>query len=390
MLKESAFSVRYPRHDLVIAANQIREGRFQRSLALLTAGTSIVSGLEVAYEHYRGSYSRRVMYTPVIMSVLLAVAGVAGFFSRRAARTVLRLVSAVTLADAAIGFYFHIRGVKRKPGGWRLPMTNMIMGPPIFAPLLFGTSAYLGLIASYLQREDASRISVSGKDTFLARLLPSRESRKLLSAEQDIREGRFQRQVAIVTGVSALLSGFEAFYSHYKNNFGYAVQWTPIVLAPALAAASFASVKSRKVATTALPALSLLASADAAVGFYYHGRGVLRRPGGRKHLFYNIIYGPPIFAPLLFGAAGMLGMLASLLRRKRLRLNMKQNDLDPSLCCPAKPSPANLSRHGARPDITAGFSTLSQSLFWDDATRQVVTTTCRCAPRDKVFLGRGI
>ena len=34
-------------------------------------------------------------------------------------------------------------------------MTNMIMGPPIFAPLLFGTSAYLGLIASYLQREDA-------------------------------------------------------------------------------------------------------------------------------------------------------------------------------------------------------------------------------------------
>lgn len=317
MLKQSAFSVRHPRRDLVIAANQIREGRFQRSLALLAAGTSIVSGLEVAYEHYRGSYSRRVMYTPVIMSVLLAFAAIAGFFSRRAARTLLRLVSAVTLADAAIGFYFHIRGVKRKPGGWRLPMTNMIMGPPIFAPLLFGTSAYLGLIASYLQREDASRISVSGKDTFLARLLPSRESRKLLSAEQDIREGRFQRQVAVVTGISALLSGFEAFYSHYKNNFAYAVQWTPIVLAPALAAASFASVKSHRVATTALPALSLLASADAAVGFYYHGRGVLRRPGGRKHLLYNVIYGPPIFAPLLFGAAGMLGMLASLLRRKR-------------------------------------------------------------------------
>jgi hypothetical protein len=146
--------------------------------------------------------------------------------------------------------------------------------------------------------------------------LPAKESRELLSAEQDIREGRFQRQVAIVTGVSALLSGFEAFYSHYKNNFRYAVQWTPIILAPALAAASFGSVKSRRLATTALPALSLLASADAAVGFYYHGRGVLRRPGGSKHLLYNIMYGPPIFAPLLFGAAGMLGLLASLLRRR--------------------------------------------------------------------------
>ena len=74
------------RHDLEIVANRIREGRFQRSLSLLTAGTSIASGLEVAYEHYRGSYSRRVMYTPVIMSALLAVAGIAGFFSGRAAQ----------------------------------------------------------------------------------------------------------------------------------------------------------------------------------------------------------------------------------------------------------------------------------------------------------------
>ena len=52
------------------------------------------------------------------------------------------------------------------------------------------------------------------------------------------------------------------------------------------------------------------------MGFYYHARGVLRRPGGSKRLLYNIMYGPPIFAPLLFGAAGMLGILASLLRRR--------------------------------------------------------------------------
>lgn len=317
MPKQSALAIRHARRDLEIVVSHVRDGQFQRSLSLLTAATSVLSGLEVAYEHYRGSYSQRVMYTPVIMSAVLALAGIAGFFSRRAAQGVLRLVSAVTLVDAGIGFYFHIRGINRKPGGWRLPMTNMIMGPPIFAPLLFGTSAYLGLIASYLQREEASHVLTSGKGTLLARFLPSREGRRVLSMEQDIREGRFQRQVAIVTGLSALLSGFEAFYSHYKNNFRYAAQWTPIILAPALAAAAFASVKSRKVATTALPALSMLAAADAAVGFYYHGRGVLRRPGGTKHLLYNILYGPPIFAPLLFGAAGMLGMLASLLRRKR-------------------------------------------------------------------------
>jgi hypothetical protein len=304
--------------DAAAITHRIREGRFQRSLALLTAATSVVSGLEVAYEHYRGSYSRRVMYTPVILSGVLAIAGVAGFFSRRAARTVLRFASFVTLVDAGVGFYFHIRGIARKPGGWRLPMTNMIMGPPIFAPLLFGTSAYLGLIASYLQREDASLLEGGADaDQWLARLLPPRAGRDLISAEQDMREGKFQRQVAIVAGVSALLSGFEAYYSHYKNNFRYKAQWSPVIIAPLLAAAAFASVKYRRLATTALPALSAVAGADAAVGFFYHARGVLRRPGGSKHLLYNIMYGPPIFAPLLFGAAGMLGILASLLRRRR-------------------------------------------------------------------------
>jgi hypothetical protein len=318
-MSELKAEILHPVETLKTLEDRIREGRFQRSLALLTAASSVLSGLEVAYEHYRGSYSRRVMYTPVILSGVLAGAGIAAFFSRRAARWFLRIAAAVTLVDAVVGFYFHILGIARKPGGWRLPMTNMIMGPPIFAPLLFGTAAYLGLIASYLQREDAKSIERGdgATDTWLACLLPPRTGRELISTEQDIREGKFQQQVAVVAGISALLSGFEAYYSHYKNNFRYWVQWTPIVIAPLLAAVAFTATRSRRIATTALPAISAVASADAAIGFFYHARGVVRRPGGTKHLLYNIIYGPPIFAPLLFGAAGMLGILASLLRRRR-------------------------------------------------------------------------
>lgn len=135
------------------ALEHLRKGCFQRSLCLLVSATSIASGLEVGYEHYKGSYSNPVMYTPVILSGALASASLLGVFSRGAARTILRWTSCVTLADGVIGFYFHIRGVARKPGGWSLPVTNIVMGPPIFAPLLFGTSAYLGLIASYLRRE---------------------------------------------------------------------------------------------------------------------------------------------------------------------------------------------------------------------------------------------
>jgi len=297
---------------------RVREGRFQRWLALAAGLSSALSGLEVAYMHYRGSYSRRVMYTPVILSAALLGAGTWAFSSRQAAKTVLPAVSAITLADCAIGTYFHIRGIHRKPGGWRLPMTNIVMGPPIFAPLLFGTSAYLGMIASFLQREEvpgqASLPRPASANHWTGLLMDKRDS---IGWEQNLREGRFQKHMAVATAISASCSGIEAFYSHYKSNFRYKAQWTPVVVAPLLVVAAAGAVKSRRIAQTWLPALSSAAVLDGAVGFGYHARGILRRPGGSKMLVYNIIHGPPIFAPLLFAAAGFVGLLASLMRREK-------------------------------------------------------------------------
>lgn len=291
------------------ALEHLQQGCFQRSLCLIVSVTSIASGLEVGYEHYKGSYSNPVMYTPVILSGALAGAGLLGTVSRRAACTVLRWVSVITLADGVIGFFFHVRGVARKPGGWRLPITNIVMGPPIFAPLLFGTSAYLGLMASYLRREeDFGRGAERIRD-----LIDSDES----DWRVNLRHGRFQKHLSALTVLWAFFSGFEALYSHYKTNFRYKAQWTPVLLTPVLMAAGIGAIKSRRIANTALPAVSALALADGAVGFYYHARGIARRPGGLKKPLYNTLYGPPIFAPLLFAACGFLGIMASLLRREK-------------------------------------------------------------------------
>lgn len=297
----------------------IREGRFGRSLALLASGASAISGLEVAYEHYTGSYSNRIMFTPVILSAGLAGAGVWGACDRRAATTVLRGMSAITLIDSCVGFFFHVRGIARKPGGWRLPITNIVMGPPIFSPLLFGISAYLGLIASFLRRENERPADPADDraalDTGFAKWLPPATGRNLVSFEQDVREGRFQTHLLIATAVTAGLSGFEAWYSHYKNAFTYWVQWTPVAIAPVLAGVSLAALADKRLARTLVPTVSAIAGIDAGVGVFYHARGIVRRPGGLKHLPYNIMYGPPIFAPMLFGASAMFGILASLLRR---------------------------------------------------------------------------
>jgi hypothetical protein len=291
------------------ALEHLRQGCFQRSLCLIVATTSVASGLEVGYEHYKGSYSNPVMYTPVALSGALAGAGLIGAFSRLAARTALRWVSILTLADGIIGFFFHVRGVARKPGGWSLPVTNIVMGPPIFAPLLFGTSAYLGLMASYLRREEDLH-NIGG-------LLESWLKRGSSDWRADLRFGRFQKHLSGVAALWAFFSGFEALYSHYKTNFRYRAQWTPVFLTPLLMAIGAGAMKSRWIANTALPAVSALALADGAAGFFYHARGIVRRPGGMKKPLYNTLYGPPIFAPLLFAACGFLGLMASLLRRER-------------------------------------------------------------------------
>jgi len=286
----------------------LREGCFQRSLCLIVATTSVASGLEVGYEHYKGSYSNPVMYTPVLLSGALAGAGLSGMFSRVAARTVLRWLSVITLADGIIGFFFHIRGVARKPGGWSLPITNIVMGPPIFAPLLFGTSAYLGWMASYLRREEDF-----GHAAGLIEVIERGSS----GWRSDLHYGRFQKHLSAVTVLWAFFSGFEALYSHYKSNFRYKAQWTPVILAPLVMATGAGAVKSRRIANTALPIVSALALTNGAIGFYYHARGIVYRPGGMKKPLYNTLYGPPIFAPLLFAACGFLGLMASLLRREK-------------------------------------------------------------------------
>jgi hypothetical protein len=307
-----------------VYAQHIREGRFQRGLALITAGSSLLAGLEVAYEHYRGSYGTQVMYTPVLLSPPLIAAGLWAVASRRASRFALPFIALLNLGDGLLGFYFHVRGIQRKPGGWKIPIANVVMGPPLFAPLLFAIPGYLGLVASYLRREEDPRgdfLPRLGRKkslrSFRWGMLPARGSRRGHSLRHELREGRFQKHMAAATAASALFGGFEALYSHYKNNFRYGVQWTPIALTPLLTGAGVGAIFSRRVAHGVLPAASALAILNGGVGFYYHARGVLRRPGGTRHLAYNVMYGPPIFAPLLFAASGFLGLLASLMRRER-------------------------------------------------------------------------
>jgi hypothetical protein len=135
------------------AERDVRHGRIQRSMAVVTAFAAIISGGEAYSQHLRGAFDDRLMWTPVWLTPPMVAASVAAFFSRVAARTLLPVVSAAIVFDGVLGFFLHIRGIRRMPGGFRAGVYNIVMGPPFFAPLLLCSVGFLGLFASGLRRE---------------------------------------------------------------------------------------------------------------------------------------------------------------------------------------------------------------------------------------------
>lgn len=136
-----------------IACADIAHGRFERSLAGLTAIAAMVTTTEIYIEHYRGSFGNKAMWIPIVITPPVVVAGVAGIFSKRYAKTLLPAAAIVYGLTGLAGEYFHARGVSRKPGGWSNASYNVPMGPPIAAPGLMLLVAGMGVLAALLRRE---------------------------------------------------------------------------------------------------------------------------------------------------------------------------------------------------------------------------------------------
>ena len=131
----------------------VRTGRFERSLSALTAAGALVTAAEIYFEHDSASFGNKMMWIPVALGPAGAAAGVAGFFSRRAAKTALPIASAAIVANGLQGTYLHARGIAQKPGGWSNARYNIEMGPPLLAPLLVTMVGGMGLLAAILRRE---------------------------------------------------------------------------------------------------------------------------------------------------------------------------------------------------------------------------------------------
>ncbi|MGH9294866.1 MAG: hypothetical protein ACRD0B_05995 [Acidimicrobiales bacterium] len=140
-------------HVIDSVVRNVEHGRFERSLSGLTAVAALVTTAEIYLEHYRASFGNKWMWSPILVTPPVVVAGAMGVFSRRWAKTALPASAVLYTLNGLAGEYFHARGVARKPGGWKLASYNVPMGPPIAAPGLMTLVGGMGILAALLRRE---------------------------------------------------------------------------------------------------------------------------------------------------------------------------------------------------------------------------------------------
>jgi hypothetical protein len=131
----------------------VREGRLQKTLAATTALSVPGLAFEIYLEHYKGSFGDKWMWTPIALTPPLTAAGIAAVYSERVAKTWLPALSALYALDCLVGVVTHLRGVQKRPGGFREPTYNLVMGPPLLAPGSLTLVGALGLLAAISKRE---------------------------------------------------------------------------------------------------------------------------------------------------------------------------------------------------------------------------------------------
>jgi len=120
----------------------------ERVLILFVSLAFMMIGVQVTLFHYRQNFHHKAMWMPVIASPIFFVAGIfLTWYNASWLNSLFIVLMWVGAAAGLVGFYFHVRGVGIRVGGWAL--RNFTIGPPVALPLMFTAICALGLIASY-------------------------------------------------------------------------------------------------------------------------------------------------------------------------------------------------------------------------------------------------
>jgi hypothetical protein len=269
-----------------------QEELLRRRLRLVVGVFTGLLWLDNVTEHYRGGFQQRLMWVPVLVNPVVAVAGVAAAVSPRPSwRRALLSLSALQALVAAVGVARHHVGIRNRVGnGPRMYLYNSWYGPPLLAPLQYLGFSVLGLLATLPRHALAPLLDVLS--------LP--------------------RVLRLYTAVSTPPLWVEIAQFHARGTFQDPFQWAPVVALPAAgAAAAFGGVKDSERGSNAHTAAAGTMLALGLAGTVFHLVGLGRRHGGygRKSVAFNWMNGPPVPAPLQLVGLGLVGLAAERLQK---------------------------------------------------------------------------
>ncbi len=256
------------------------------------AGTLAFSVLaDSAMEHYRGSFSNRAMYTPLLVSSLTLAISAHGVADQRPAAHAVRDVVYIAAALTGLaGTGFHIYNVASRPGG--INWLSLFYGAPLGAPSAILLSGLLGFMA---ERVRGTR--PGGTPSFLG--MPA------------------GRLTAAVTAAGLLGTAAEAALLHFRGAFHDPFMFVPVTIPPAAALVMAEMALGRPGRNRAISRWWLRLTATigfAGVGF--HAYGVHRNMGGWRNWRQNVLNGPPLPAPPSFAGLALAGLAALALREE--------------------------------------------------------------------------
>jgi hypothetical protein len=254
-----------------------------RWVALVAAVLTLVTLAEALTGHYRSGFPLRAQYAPLASGGLLVVAAVAAVALPGSpwVETALRAAGWLSVATGVIGAgYHHYFGIVKKAGGYNWLLHYLMYGAPQLAPFALSASGALAVIAASGM---AGRPAVFGVGL----------------------------RVALLGTVAIALAGAvaQAGILHYRGAFNNPLMYAPFT-APLLAAAAstWCVVDPISPVRSALTPLFLLTFLTGFVGAGMHLRGLDRQMGGLHIWLFNLLQGPPVWAPAMFAGFAAVGL----------------------------------------------------------------------------------
>lgn len=253
-------------------------------VALLSAVMTLLLLADALTGHYRSGFAFRVQYAPFVSGGLLIIAAVTAAVAPGIAwlNETLRGAGWLAVASGLIGFGFHhYYGIAKKPGGYKWLLHYLMYGAPQLAPLALAMIGALAVVA--------------------ARGLAG-----------DERVGGLSMRAALLALVAVALAGAvaQATILHYRGAFNNPAMYAPLT-APLLAvvAGAWNAIAPNSVTLFVFTVLLWLTFLVGFLGLGMHLRGMGRQMGGLYVFLFNLLEGPPAWAPALFAGFSAVGLI---------------------------------------------------------------------------------